>query len=83
MRWRAAIAILISVLVLAGGAAYVFRGPRAVAAMGKTYGLAMGTNHYAGLGDGLHIGPCGSGLPLPDPTRAGPCVACLRAKDCL
>lgn len=31
----------------------------------------MWTNPYAGLGDALHLGLCGAGSPMPDPTRAG------------
>lgn len=27
------------------------------------------------LPDGLHVGLCGAGSPLPDPERFGPCVA--------
>ena len=29
------------------------------------------------LPDGLHVALCGSGSPLPDPTRAGPCTAVI------
>jgi ribonuclease Z len=32
------------------------------------------------LPDGLHVGLCGSGSPLPDPTRAGPCVFVIAGK---
>ena len=33
-----------------------------------------GRDATAGLPDGLHVILCGSGSPLPDPTRAGPCT---------
>lgn len=33
------------------------------------------------LPDGLHLVLCGAGAPLPDPTRAGPCVMVLAGQD--
>lgn len=33
----------------------------------------IGTDNLAGLEDGLHVGLCGTGSPLPNPDRAGPC----------
>jgi ribonuclease Z len=33
-----------------------------------------GRDATVGLPDGLHVVLCGSGSPLPDPTRAGPCT---------
>ncbi|WP_338465723.1 MBL fold metallo-hydrolase [Novosphingobium sp. ZN18A2] len=41
----------------------------------------IGTDPSASLEDGLHAYLCGSGSPLPDPDRAGPCVAVLAGKD--
>jgi ribonuclease Z len=40
----------------------------------------MGADPYEGLADGLNIGLCGAGSPMPDPTRAGPCVSVLAGK---
>ncbi|HEY8004498.1 MAG TPA: ribonuclease Z [Phenylobacterium sp.] len=78
-RWRIA-GIVLLVLVLAGGGALLFRGRIATAAMGRFYAHALGDDPYAGLGDGLHVGLCGSGSPMPDPTRAGPCTAVLAGR---
>lgn len=33
----------------------------------------VGQNSLAGLEDGLHVGLCGTGSPMPNPQRAGPC----------
>jgi len=33
----------------------------------------MARDSLAGLGDGLHVGLCGTGSPMPNPDRAGPC----------
>lgn len=37
----------------------------------------VGVDQTADLPDGLHVYFCGTGSPLPDPARAGPCVAVL------
>ena len=34
----------------------------------------IGSDLAASLPDGLHIGVCGSGSPMPDPARQGPCA---------
>lgn len=38
---------------------------------------AVGRDVTPSLPDGLHVALCGAGSPMPDPTRAGPCVAVL------
>jgi ribonuclease Z len=78
-RWRIA-ALVVLGLAVVGCALYGLRGPIAVAAMGKLYARALGEDPYAGLGDGLHVGLCGAGSPMPDPTRAGPCTAVLAGR---
>lgn len=37
----------------------------------------VGRDRGAELPDGLHVFMCGSGSPMPDPTRAGPCVGVI------
>jgi ribonuclease Z len=37
----------------------------------------VGIDQSAKLGDGLHVYVCGSGSPMPDSARAGPCLAVL------
>jgi ribonuclease Z len=77
--WRLAGLVLLLLLAVGGGA-YALRGRIAVAAMTKLYAHILGDDPYAGLGDGLHVGLCGSGSPMPDPARAGPCTAVLAGK---
>ncbi len=74
--WRI-IALVVVGLAILGCLAWGLRGPISMTAMGKLYAHALGDDPYAGLGDGLHVGLCGSGSPMPDPTRAGPCTAVL------
>lgn len=39
-----------------------------------------GADVTVGLADGLHIALCGTGSPLPNPTRAGPCNVVIAGK---
>ena len=52
---------------------WLMRGPIAEHIMARAYDRAMGGDPLGALPDGLHVGLCGSGSPMPDPTRAGPC----------
>ncbi|WP_321326491.1 MBL fold metallo-hydrolase [uncultured Parasphingorhabdus sp.] len=65
-------------LVLFGiGAALLFQeqiGERLFAGAVET---AVTRDVIGDLPDGLHVALCGSGSPLPDPTRAGPCSAVI------
>lgn len=72
--------ILLLLLVVTAGVAWTMRGRIAVAAFGRIYDRALGHDGIAALPDGLHVGLCGSGSPMPDPTRAGPCVAVVAGK---
>src|SRR6185437_4862391 len=74
--WRIARFVVLGLVVL-GAVGFALRGRIATAAMARIYARALGNDPYAGLGDGLHVGLCGSGSPMPDPTRAGPCTAVL------
>ncbi|MBA4095076.1 MAG: MBL fold metallo-hydrolase, partial [Candidatus Accumulibacter sp.] len=72
------------------GAAIVIAGCAALgigaAALQPQIGQAIMTSAFAAragidvtqdLPDGLHVALCGTGAPLPDPSRAGPCTAIL------
>ena len=69
---------LILVLVLAGGLGLVF-GQRAIGErlFAQAISERAGTDPSAALPDGLHAYVCGTGSPLPDENRAGPCIAVL------
>lgn len=64
-------------LILLLGGAWLMRGEIAVRLMGRIYDRAMTASPADGLPDGLHVALCGSGSPMPDPSRAGPCTAVL------
>lgn len=69
------------IFTLTLGGAWLARDRLALVAMRKAYALAMQPDPLADLPDGLHVGLCGSGSPMPDPTRAGPCVAVVAGRD--
>jgi ribonuclease Z len=80
-RWRIPFFVLaVLVFVLAGGA-WLMRGPIAVRIMARLYDRAFSADPIAALPDGLHVGLCGTGSPMPDPTRAGPCTVVVAGQQ--
>ena len=69
--------VLLVVALLVVGAGILFReqiGERLFATAVET---AVTRDVIGDLPDGMHVVLCGSGSPLPDPTRAGPCSAVI------
>lgn len=73
---RILIGVLV-VLVLTGAAAILARGALAEAAMSRLVARNLSSDVIAELPDGLHAFVCGSGSPLADPDRSGPCLAVI------
>lgn len=72
------IAIVAAMLAILIGLALVFgRGAIAERAFQAALDKTVGVDQSAKLGDGLHVYVCGSGSPMPDADRAGPCLAVL------
>jgi ribonuclease Z len=71
---------LLAVAVIAGGAGYVFRGDIALALMPRVIERNMARDPLAELPDGLHVGLCGAGAPMPAADRSGPCVVVIAGK---
>jgi ribonuclease Z len=67
--------ILVLVLVGGGIAAWTQRTTIALRVLERGAAQAIGAPAIEGLGEGLHVGFCGTGSPLPDRSRAGPCTA--------
>lgn len=81
MRTRIVVGLsVIGLVVLVALGGWLARGRIATAAMEKLYVKALGRSLDDGLADGLHVGLCGAGGPMPDPQRAGPCTAVLAGK---
>ncbi len=75
--------------LLIAAAAVVVAAIASVALFQSQLGLALyqrgvadrgGRDATAGLPDGIHVAVCGSGSPLPDPTRAGPCTVVIAGR---
>jgi ribonuclease Z len=77
--WRAA-AIAVGVVGVLGLTFKVFQRPIGMRVAGMVISSRMGKQAMAGLPDGLHVGLCGSGSPMPDADRAGPCVFVIAGK---
>lgn len=66
----------ISVLALAGlalAAAFLFQAQIGSALFKRGIEQNIQRDSLAGLDDGLHVGLCGTGSPMANPDRAGPC----------
>lgn len=72
-RW---IAGLILVALTVGGL-WLGQRPIGTALYTRMAEARAGGDATAGLTDGLHLFLCGTGSPLPDPQRAGPCAAII------
>ncbi len=72
------VAIIGALLAILVGLALVLgRGAIAERAFQSALDKNVGVDQSAKLGDGLHAYVCGSGSPMPDTDRAGPCIAVL------
>lgn len=65
---------LAGTLILAG---WLFKIPIGERLFDRAMEQALMRDVLGDLQDGLHVALCGSGSPLPDPTRAGPCSAVI------
>lgn len=74
-RTRMLVAAIGTVLAAAAALAWWQRVPIGMALMAREIDArATVTDPLAALPDGLHVGLCGTGSPMPDERRAGPCT---------
>ncbi|MFM5884462.1 MAG: MBL fold metallo-hydrolase [Novosphingobium sp.] len=75
-------AIGLAVIALVAGTTLVFgRTWIAQRLFDRALETTVGVDQSAKLPDGLHAYVCGSGSPMPDATRAGPCIAVLAGQQ--
>lgn len=75
---RRKLILVLAVVAIAAGAIMLFARPwLAQRAFDRALDQNMGVDKAALLGDGLHAYVCGSGSPMPDADRAGPCIGVL------
>lgn len=73
--------VLGAAVVVTLGGAWLFRDRLVLVAMRGAYEQVLATDPLAELPDGLHVGLCGSGAPMADPIREGPCTAVVAGRD--
>jgi len=78
MRARGTIIVLAVAALVAGAAS--FSGEIGAALLGQAFAQRVGVDTIKDLPDGLHVALCGTGAPLPDPHRAGPCNVVIAGK---
>jgi ribonuclease Z len=64
---------LLVIVAMAVAAAFVFQKQIGAAMFQRAAQAVPGRNQLASLDDGLHVGLCGTGSPMINPGRAGPC----------
>lgn len=72
---------IIAVIIIAGIAIiFLFQKQIGTSLFERAAQSRVGVSNLDGLPDGLHVGLCGTGSPLPDPNRAGPCNIVIAGK---
>lgn len=72
------VALGLATLIAIGAAGlFIFQRQIGEAMFRQAVAENVGLDRSAELPDGLHVFMCGSGSPMPDPARAGPCVGVI------
>jgi len=80
MNIRKALLTGISVVAVLGAAAYAYRAPITLALMQRAVTHNFSADPVKELPDGLHVGICGAGSPMPDEKRNAPCTVVIAGK---
>jgi ribonuclease Z len=81
MRRRYKLAIAAAALLLVASTAFIVGQERiGMALFTRAVDARVGRDVTTSLPDGLHVVLCGTGSPLPNPTRAGPCNVVIAGK---
>lgn len=72
---------LIVIVAIVAGLAWFSRDRLGEIVFDRAVEASYGKDATAGLPDGLHVILCGTGSPLPDPDRSGPCTLVLAGKQ--
>ena len=74
MKKRSRLLWIFLLLVLIALALYALRAPLSVAVAKRVALSHLAADVLSELPDGLHVGLCGAGSPMPDEKRGGPCT---------
>lgn len=83
MKWKLIALGAVGLVVAAGAAAFLMQRQIGEAIFARAVAETIGRDRSAELPDGLHVFVCGSGSPMPDPARAGPCIGVLAGERAL
>ncbi|MEC7288961.1 MAG: MBL fold metallo-hydrolase [Pseudomonadota bacterium] len=84
MTWlKRILAVLVGLALIAVIAFNLFKAQIAERAFVRAIDRMAGVDRSAALPDGLHVYLCGTGSPMPDATRAGPCLGVLAGDTAL
>lgn len=72
---------LIVIVAIAVAAAFFFQKEIGAVIFRRAAQEAPGRDLLVGLDDGLHLGLCGTGSPMPNPRRAGPCNVVIAGRQ--
>ncbi|RIJ26925.1 MBL fold metallo-hydrolase [Henriciella mobilis] len=73
---------IVAVVIIAGwGALRLLQADIGMTLFERQAKEIVGTDASAALENGLHVYLCGTGSPLPDPSRAGPCLGILAGQS--
>ena len=82
MAWLKKIGIALAGLAIVGVAvAFAFQARIGAWMFNRGVTQRMSVDNLAALGDGLHVGLCGTGSPMPNLGRAGPCNVIVAGKQ--
>lgn len=82
MAWLKRIGLTALALILVGGVtAFAFQARIGMRLFERGTAQRMGVDNIAALNDGLHVGLCGTGSPMPNLDRAGPCNVVIAGKQ--
>lgn len=73
--------ISIAILLLLIAIFFIFQKSIGLTIFDRAVNERVGVNNLSNLADGLHLGLCGTGSPLPDVGRAGPCNVVIAGKQ--
>jgi len=80
MTFRRYLKIFLTLLLVGSAAVYVFRAPLSLAVAKHVAASRMAVDTLKVLPDGLYVGLCGAGSPMPDDKRMGACTAVVAGK---
>lgn len=78
---RRLLTVAVILLVVLAAAGWLAREQLGEILFARAVEATYGTDATAGLDDGLHVILCGTGSPLPDPDRSGPCALVIAGKQ--